>query len=206
MFAKFENMPYFTLAQLALVYKDRKSASVVVSNKLRQKKIFNIREWIYISEKKYNELMFSNKLNSFSEFCASNLIYTPSYISTEYVLFINNIITENVYTTTLVTTKKTNFFQNIFGKYVYQSIKKDFFGDYEIIKKDDWLIYQATPEKALFDYLYLKKWIVFSESYIRELRLNTENINFDIFEKIVNKYPSKKVKKIFNLLVTIKWS
>lgn len=157
MFKDFETMPYFTLSQLALIYKDKKSAAVVVSNKLRQKKLFNIREGVYISDKKYNELVISNKINSFSEFCATNLIYTPSYLSTEYVLFVNNIITENVYTTTLITTKKTANFQNIFGKYVYQSIKKDFFGDYEIVKKDGLLIYQALPEKALFDYLYLKK-------------------------------------------------
>lgn len=198
-------MPYFTLSQLTLVYKDKKSAAVIVSNKLRQKKLFNIREWIYISDKKYNELVISNKINSFSEFCATNLIYAPSYLSTEYILFINNIITENVYTTTLITTKKTTKFQNIFGKYVYQSIKKDFFGDYEIVKKDGLLIYQASPEKALFDYLYLKKWIVFSESYIRELRLNLENVNFKAFERIVKKYKSKKVQKIFTLLSSIRW-
>ncbi len=206
MFKEFETMPYFTLSQLALVYKDRKSAAVVVSNKLRQKKIFNIRESIYISDKKYNELVISRKVHIFSEFCATNLIYTPSYLSTEYVLFINNIITENVYTTTLITTKKTATFQNIFGKFLYQSIKKSFFGDYEIVKKDGWLVYQATPEKALFDYLYLKKWVVFSESYIRELRLNLGNIDFKVFERIVKKYPSKKIKKIFILLCAIRWS
>ncbi len=206
MFKDFETMPYFTLSQLALIYKDKKSAAVVVSNKLRQKKLFNIREWIYISDKKYNELVISNKINSFSEFCATNLIYTPSYLSTEYVLFLNNIITENVYTATLITTKKTANFQNIFGKFLYQSIKKDFFGDYEIVKKDGLLIYQALPEKALFDYLYLKKWIVFSESYIKELRFNLENINFKVFERIVKKYKSKKVEKIFTLLYAIRWS
>lgn len=205
MFKDFETMPYFTLSQLALIYKDKKSAAVVVSNKLRQKKLFNIREWIYISDKKYNELVISNKINSFSEFCATNLIYTPSYLSTEYILFVNNIITENVYTITLITTKKTANFQNIFGKFLYQSIKKDFFGDYEVVKKDGLLIYQALPEKALFDYLYLKKWIVFSESYIQELRLNLENINFKVFERIVKKYKSKKVQKIFTLLCAIRW-
>lgn len=206
MFKQFESMPYFTLSQLALVYKDRKSAAVVVSNKLRQKKIFNIREWIYISDKKYNELVISDRISSFSEFCATNLIYTPSYISTEYILFLNNIITENVYTTTLVTTKKTVIFKNIFGKFVYQSIKKDFFGDYEIVKKNGLLIYQALPEKALFDYLYLKKWIVLSESYIRSLRLNLENVNFKVLKHIVKKYASKKVEKIFILLCAIRWS
>jgi hypothetical protein len=39
-----EKLPYFTLSQFALSYKDRKSALVVISNKLRQKKIYKIRE------------------------------------------------------------------------------------------------------------------------------------------------------------------
>jgi predicted transcriptional regulator of viral defense system len=73
------------------------------------------------------------------------------------VLFENNILTENVYTFTLITTKKTKHFTNNFGDFNYKSIKKDFFGDYEILKIDDFLIYKATPEKALFDYLYFKR-------------------------------------------------
>jgi hypothetical protein len=52
----------------------------------------------------------------------------------------------------------------------------------------------------LFDYLYLKKWIVFDERYLKELRLNLENINLKKFKKIIGKYNSKKVEKIFVIL------
>lgn len=152
-----ENLPYFTLSQIALSYKDRKTASVVVANKLRQKKLHSIREGIYISQAKMLEISLSGKISSFKEFIATNLVYTPSYLSLEYVLFENNIITENVYTFTLVTTKKTASFSNTFGKFIYRSIKEEFFGDYKLITKDGFTIYKASPEKALFDYLYLKK-------------------------------------------------
>jgi len=60
------------------------------------------------------ELKYSSKFNNYLEFIATNVIYEPSYLSLEYVLFENNILTENVYNFTLVTTKKTSKFKNEF--------------------------------------------------------------------------------------------
>jgi hypothetical protein len=39
-----KKLPYFTLAQLALFCKNKKNATVVAVNKLRQKKLHSIRE------------------------------------------------------------------------------------------------------------------------------------------------------------------
>jgi hypothetical protein len=39
---------------------------------------------------------------------------------------------------------------------------------------------------------------------MEELRLNTENIDLKKFEKLLKKYPSKKVEKIFYLLKKMK--
>ncbi|HRX64251.1 MAG TPA: hypothetical protein P5060_04055 [Candidatus Absconditabacterales bacterium] len=200
MIKKLEKLPYFTLNQFSLFYKNKKSASIVISNKLRQKKIHNIREGIYISDEKLKEISLSNKITSFKEFIATHLIYTPSYLSLEYVLFENNVITENVYTFTLVTTNKTATFKNNFGTFRYKSIKKTFFGEYNTILIGDFIIYKAIPEKALFDYFYFQRGFIFKEDYIKELRLNLENIDLKLFEKIINKYKSQKVKKIFNII------
>lgn len=205
MIKELENSLYFSTSNVDIFLKNRNLARVNISRRLKNWEIHHIREWIYISDKKINELKFSNKMGWFIEFIATNLIYTPSYLSMEYVLFLNNIITENVYTMTLITTKKTAEFKNDFWRFYYSSIKENFFWDYETIKKDWFLVYRATPEKALFDYFYFKRWFIFKESYIRELRLNTDNINFRKFEKIVKKYDSTKVTKIFNLLKKYKW-
>jgi hypothetical protein len=35
---------------------------------------------------------------------------------------------------------------------------------------------------------------------MRELRLNLENIDLKKFEKLLEKYPSKKVEKIFSMI------
>lgn len=205
MIENLEKLPYFTLQQLALFYKNKMSASVVVSNKLRQKKIYNIREWVYITDEKLKEITLSQKITSFKEFIATRLIYSPSYLSSEYVLFENNILTENVYAFTLITTNKTAVFKNTFGTFRYKSIKPDFFWDYKVIKDGDFIIQKATPEKALFDYFYFKRGFVFTIEYIEELRLNRENVNLKSFEKIVKKYDSPKIKKIFTLIKKHKW-
>ncbi|MDR0772627.1 MAG: hypothetical protein LBF15_06640 [Candidatus Peribacteria bacterium] len=114
MLKNFENLPYFTLSQLTLSYKDRNTALATISNNLRLGKLHRIREAIYVSANKVREYFLSDKITSFKEFIATNLIYTPSYLSLEYVLFENNILSENVYTFTLVSTKKTAKFKNDF--------------------------------------------------------------------------------------------
>jgi DNA primase len=200
-----EKLPYFTLAQLALFCKDKKNATVVVTNKLRQKKLHSIREWIYISDKKLLEISSSGKISLFKEFIATNLVYSPSYLSLEYVLFEHNIISENVYNFTLVTIKKTARFQNEFGTFVYKSIKDSFFWDYETKKLNGFVVYKASPEKALFDYLYFQRWIIFQESYFKELRLNLRNINLKKLKQIIDKYPSRKLEKCFIFLRRLKW-
>lgn len=200
-----DTLPYFTLSQVSLFYNNKKEASTLISNRLRQNKISKIREWIYTSNEKIKELTLSWKLNSFLEFASTNLIYTPSYLSLEYVLFINNILTENVYNFTLVTTKKTAIFKNSFWVFNYRSIKEPLFSDYEVHKKDWFSWYQATPEKALFDYFYLKRDFIFSIEYLNELRINWENVNLKKFEQLVNKYNSKKVKNILQLIKKALW-
>lgn len=197
--------PYFTLSQLAILTKNKKNALVYISRWLKNKSIIRVRDWIYISSKKTLEYRLWWKLNSYIEYIASNLVYIPSYISLEYVLYENNIITENVYSTTCITTKKTAKFSNDFWNFSYKSIKKDFFWDYEIIKKDWFLVYKATKEKALFDYFYFKTDIIFNLDYFEELRLNIKNINLSKFEKLVKKYKSQKMTKVFIYLKQLKW-
>lgn len=200
-----EEMPYFTLSQLALYLKDKKTATVYIDNWLKSGKIHRIAKWTYISDKKLNEFYFWWKINSFIEFVATNLLYFPSYISFEYVLFENSILTENVYNITCISIKKTNVFQNKLGKFVYKSIKKDLFWGYKIVSKDGFLIYKATCEKALFDWFYFKRWIVWNLDYFKSLRLNIENIDLEKFEKIVNKYQNKKLVKVLLYLKKLKW-
>ncbi len=200
-----ENLPYFTINQLNFFTKNKNTALVTVSRWLKSGFIKKIRNSLYVSSKKILEYSYKNQLNSFVEFSATNLIYVPSYLSREYILFKYWILTENVYDFTLVSIKKTFTFKNDFWVFEYKSIKKDYFWDYNIVKKWDFLIYEASIEKALFDYFYFKRWIVWEKSYFLALRLNLEKINFKKFKKLIKKYDNKKLQKAFIYLEKIKW-
>jgi hypothetical protein len=195
---------YFTLSQLSLFTKNKKNALVYVSRWLKNKTIIKIRNWIYISSKKFLEFSLKWESSWYLEFMATNLVYAPSYLSLEYILYENNVLSENVYNFTLVTTKKTAKFKNNFWNFIYKSIKKDYFDDYELIKKWKFIIYKATVEKALFDYFYFKRWIIWDQDYFEELRLNLENIEFRKFKKIVKKINNKKLLKVLKFLELIK--
>ena len=201
---KILNNPYFTISQLVFFTKTKKSALVYISRWLKNKSIIKIRNWIYVNSEKFLELNFEWKSSGYFEFIATNLIYIPSYLSLEYVLYENNVLTENVYNFTLITTKKTALFRNNFWTFNYKSIKKEYFDDYDILNVDWFIIYKANLEKALFDYFYFKRWIIWEKSYFLELRLNLENINFVKFEKIINKYNNRKLKKVFKYLELMK--
>ncbi len=201
-----EVLPYFTLSNLASYLKDKKNAGVYASNWMKKKEIINIRHGVYVSHEKFRAISASWEINNYSEFIATNLIYIPSYLSLEYVLFENGILSENVYNFTLVSTKKTASFQNSFGKFNYSSIKSDFFWDYKIIEKNGLISYKATPEKALFDWFYFKRNIIWEESYFKELRLNMENVHINKFEKLLKKYKSKKIDRVLIFLKKLKWS
>ena len=114
MIKELEELPYFTLANLALYLKDKKNAGVYASNWMKKKEICRIRDGVYVSDEKLKVISASGKMNSYNEFIATNLIYTPSYLSLEYVLFENGILSENVYSFTLISTKKTANFKNRF--------------------------------------------------------------------------------------------
>jgi predicted transcriptional regulator of viral defense system len=84
------------------------------------------------------------------DFQIANFLYSPSYISLESALSFYGIITQFPYQITSIAPKKTRTIKTIDKKFSYSHIKPQLFFNYE--KKEKFLI--ASPEKALFDYLY----------------------------------------------------
>ena len=130
---------------------------------------------------------------------------TPSYLSSVYILSINNILTESAFSMTMVTTKNKKVISNDFWVFSYQNISEELFRWYER-KEEFWFIYyRAYPEKALLDRLWLKKDIHYSLDYFKELRLNIDLLNFKRLEKFVKQFNRKKIEKCFYYLKQLKW-
>ncbi len=120
------------------------------------------------------------------EFVLANKIYSPSYVSMESVLNIYGVIPDipvNVTSMTTVTPKKITSKKGVF---LYSKIKKDLFFGYESKLDSSGKMYYliASPEKALLDYIYVRKI-----KNLDENRINILNLNSQILTKLSQQFP-----------------
>ncbi len=97
----------------------------------------------------------------------SNQICQPSYISLESALYSWGILSQIPQVLTCTTTQLPRTFDTSFGTIEYHQLKKDYFWGF--INKQGYFI--AEPEKALLDYLYLRK--------NKRTKLDLSELNFD---------------------------
>ena len=102
-------------------------------------------------------LYFLKETGLKEEFILANYLYQPSYVSLESALNYHGIIPDVPFTVTSVTTKKTQEFKTPFGLYTYRTLKSELFFGWQGIKAGEQNYKLATPEKTLFDYLWLNQ-------------------------------------------------
>ena len=122
-----------------------------ISRFLKHKEIFQLRKGLCVSadffERNKNDISYS--------FYLANIIRTPSYVSSWAALQYYNLTTEAIHSVTSVTPKVTRDYETKAGNFAYQSIKKELFSDFSLIRgKFDFFI--ALSSKALFDLLYFR--------------------------------------------------
>lgn len=139
----------------------------------------------------------------------ANRLCEPSYLSLEYALNIYGLIPEIVPARTSVTTKKTNHPATGIGNFIYRSVKPELFFGYKLVKVGKQTYKIAEPEKALLDFLYLRKDINDTES-LEELRINEFEFNnkinllklkkyLAIFDSEVLDFKVRQLYKILNI-------
>lgn len=138
----------------------------------------NLRNWekkgyIVKLRKEYYAFADCKAIPDYTRYLA-NRIYKPSYISLHTALAYYGMIPEAVSQITSVTTLKTIQFKNEFGEYSYKSVKPAMmFGYTPKAMTDGRSILFATPEKALFDLLYLYPFYKSVDDML-ELRLDED--------------------------------
>jgi hypothetical protein len=182
------------------------SVNVFLERETKKWKVLRLKRGIYTTKEKRTEIQINGEVWPYIAYLATNVLQSPSYLSLEYVLFSHNIIIENVYAITAISTKNSTSITNSLGRFMYRNIHNDLFRGFET-KEVRWLTYfQAYPEKALLDYLRLKKDLVFKESYFEELRLEVDKLNFKRLEQFVKKFNKRKIDKCFTFLQKLRWS
>ena len=197
-----EKLPYFTLADLLPVEKNKNYLKILLSRRENSGKIIRLKKGVYVAERYLLEHLDRAEMGFYYEFLA-NILYRPSYLSMEYVLYENNLLTEMPKNFISVTKNKTISFSNKFGHFFYHKIKDNLYGGFETIKKGDFTVFKATKVKALFDFLYLRKNLLVNKESADALRLNLNNFsspNRRELLKYVSREKSKKMKEIFHWL------
>ncbi len=129
-----------------------------------------------------------------SNFEIAQFFYSPSYISFETALNYHGILSQFPLEVTSATTKKrtTKKFGHII--FSYSKLKLNLFTGY--YKIDDFLI--ASPEKALFDQLYMIIKSFKTAAYLDEM--DYSNVNLLEIKKYLNLVSKKTATSIGNLL------
>ncbi|KUK79792.1 MAG: hypothetical protein XD95_0112 [Microgenomates bacterium 39_7] len=93
------------------------------------------------------------------EFTISSFLYQPSYVTAESVLNAVGVIPDIPLSTVAVTPRTTKMYENHFGNFAYHKISSKLFFGYHVQQDANGVEHYkiAQPEKALLDYLYLRK-------------------------------------------------
>lgn len=203
-FSLAKKLPVFSFDEFAGIERDKNYLKTLFSRYEKANKLIRLKKGLYTTKDYVDELEKRGGLSFFSEFVA-NIFCSPSYLSLEYVLYQNNVLTEVPKNFTSVSMNKTAFFSNKFGNYFYHKIKKDLFCGFEVIKEGNFTVLRASKAKALFDYIYFRKNDLSEKESLKELRLNLEP--FSLKErKEVERYSKIEGSKKMNFIFENLWN
>ena len=185
-----DSLPFFSINQFSNFYKNKTYLRILLSRYENKGKLIRLKKGLYVSKSYIDQLEKRGKLSNYHEFIAG-IMYKPSYLSFDYILYQHQILTEIPVNFTCATINKTMYFKNEFGNFFYHSLKNDLFTGYYTIINNGWIIYKATKAKALFDFLYIRKNFLIDSHSLDELRLNLE---------ILTKKDKREIEKYGKLL------
>ncbi len=193
-----DSLPHFTkstIYQLGSQLGIKNSTiNTYISRFLKCKEILPLKRGLYISAKFFG----NNKSDISFPYYLANILRTPSYVSSWAALEYYNLITEAIHSITSVTLKVTKEYETRAGNFTYQSIKKEFFSDFSLVKTK-FVFFIASPSKSLFDLLYFRtnqfRGVSLGniKTLIEELRIDIEEMDKNEQEKFYS-----MVKKIFS--------
>ncbi len=179
-----ETMPYFSKSDVFHLGKQlglkETTINTYVSRFLKHKEILQLKRATYVSSDFFNK----NKDNISYLFYLSNIIRTPSYITSWSALQYYNLATESIRSIISVTPNVTRSYKTKAGSFIYHSIKRNIFTDFSLVE-GEFCFFIASPAKALFDLLYFKtnqfrgvnSKIVYN--LIKELRIDIEEMKIE---------------------------
>lgn len=168
----FGEHPIFHSSLLRIFPKSEDYIQVQLSRWVDAGKLIQIRRGWYLIAEPYRSYQVSPAV-------IANTVVAPSYLSLEWALSFHGLIPEETPNPTSITTARAENFRTAGRFFIYKHIKPEYFLGYSKTLYRDQHILIASPEKALWDklYLYLRRHS-FSREWLKELRLQ----NLEEFE------------------------
>ena len=207
-----DRMPYFTIEAVKQLLEDTLpgdgSVQTAIYRWAKAGHIIRLKKGVYMTRRFYEAHRSDEEFASM----VSAILIPQSYLSLEYILQRNNILTDITYPITAVTLKQTRVFENKLGTFSYRNIKPALYHGFTFSEYSGIPIAQAPLAKALFDYLYLRKLPIYSanagDNLAEKLRLNLDNLAAEdrsAFAGFVEHSQSEKMKWVLKNLKETVW-
>lgn len=150
----FETLPYFTLEgfRQAAGFESPEQTRVLLHRWAKAGHILPLKKGVYMSRRFYEQHRGQPAFAA----AVSAILLPQSYVSLEFILQQNNILTEATYPVTCVTPKNTRRIVNGIGTFWYRHVRDDLYHGFTLSEHFGVRVAQASPAKALFDFLYLR--------------------------------------------------
>ena len=173
--SELDALPYFTLEAVKGLLGEEPAAGGTIRTALyRWMKagiVIRLKKGVYMTRRFFEQ---HRAEASFAPMVSAILI-PRSYISLEYCLQRNAILTEVTYPVTAITLKQTRVIENSLGTFTYRNIKAGLYTGFTLSETHGIPFAQATAAKALFDFLYLRPFQQANFNLAEELRLNLDD-------------------------------
>ena len=173
-----------------------------ISNLIRNGDLIRLKKGFYTFSKPY-------QTKAIDLISASNMLYTPSYVSFDYALSFYGMIPERVSEITSATSKNEKLFETPIGRFSYKKVSIEAYSlgvdwIYDDIEGGKFI---ATPEKALCDKIKYDRGIgtLTQNSMIEYLKYDlridiTKPLNYELIEIIAKAYKSRNLKTLATLV------
>ena len=210
--AALELLPYFTIEAVKQLLGDESAAAGTIQTALyrwmKAGQVVQLKKGVDMTHRFY-EL---HRAGADFAPMVSAILLPQSYLSLEFVLQRNAILTDITYPVTAVTLKQTRVFENKLGTFTYRSIKPGLYHGFTFTEYLGIPIARATAAKALFDFLYLRPWKggrgLAGFDLAEDLRLNLDDFSENDrveFAAFVEMSESKKMDSLLKNLRKTVW-
>ena len=150
----FENVPYFTIEgfKQSTGMEAPHTVRVLLHRWSQAGHLLALKKGVYMTQRFYEQHRQDNDFSA----AVSAILLPQSYVSLEFVLQKNNLLTEVTYPVTCVTNQNTRSIANPVGTFWYRHVRPDLYTGFSIAEYLGIRYGRASLAKALFDYLYLR--------------------------------------------------